>query len=479
VGVAALLATLGAAAPAPASLKQDLQRFSQCPDTNHEVAKCVYGTTTSGEFVIGNSTVPITKTVTIQAGLERGSGNFVPALDGNTLSKTPLQVPGGLVGIELLGNFTEVTATAELAGTGSLGNGVFLPLKVKLDNLVLGGGCYIGSNTEPIKLNLIYGTTNPPPPNKPIKGESVFSLKDNGAILSIAGKLVDNAFAVPGANGCTLLPLVGDLAVNLKEGLPAAAGKNTAIMGGVTEEANAPLVRAVLALPDFGRCQKAEAVAEGKKLVPHGRFSNSNCTTTNEEYVGKYEWLPGPGAKSKFTGVGKALTLETVGGTSVTCTAHSYEGEYTGAKTETVAYKLTGCKKAKTVACQSASASPGEIRTATLDGTLDFIKENEPPEVPLVGVELKPASGASLMTFECGGESISVGGSAIAPITTVDKMASSFKLKPAASAGKQSPEEFEVGPKHTLTFGSSQEQAGLTTTDTTTNEEPIEVQGIG
>src|SRR5450759_1329580 len=181
-GVAALLAALGGAPPAFAFLKQDLQRFSDCPYANPVVVKCAYSTTTSGEFVIGKSTVPINKTVTIQAGIKAG-GAFIAATDGNTLSKTALQVPGGLVGIELLGNFTEVTATAELAGQAELQTSVKLPLKVKLGNLLLGESCYVGSESEPLTLHLIYGATNPPPPNKPISGSSVFTTKDNSQIL--------------------------------------------------------------------------------------------------------------------------------------------------------------------------------------------------------------------------------------------------------------------------------------------------------
>lgn len=81
----------------------------------------MYAQTTSGEFVVGNKKVPITKPITLQGGLkvnpETGVATFVEAADGNTLSKTPQKVPGGLIGIEGLGG--EVTATAELAGLAS------------------------------------------------------------------------------------------------------------------------------------------------------------------------------------------------------------------------------------------------------------------------------------------------------------------------------------------------------------------------
>jgi len=50
--------------------------------------------------------------------------------------------------------------------------------------------------------------------------------------------LVDNAFAAPAASNCGYLLLDKILitaAVNLKEGLPAAAGKNSAVLQGDTK----------------------------------------------------------------------------------------------------------------------------------------------------------------------------------------------------------------------------------------------------
>lgn len=470
LAVASLLA-LGAASPAAASLKQDMQRFADCPYNNPAATQCVYSTTTGGEFVIGKSAVPITKTVTIQGGLT--PPQLVPAADGNTLSKTPLPVPGGLIGIELPGNFTEVTATAELAGTGSIASTVSLPLKVKLDNISLGSNCYIGSEAEPLNLNLVYGTTNPPPPNKPISGSAKVTSKDNAAIKVIEGTLVDNAFAAPGATGCTLLPLVGDLAVNVKEGLPAAAGTNTAIMSGTTEETAASLVAAVLPLPDFGRCVHATTSLEGKKTIYHGAFVNSGCTIQTPEKSGKFEWVPGPGPAKGFTGTLKPVKLETVGHRLVTCTGGSDTGEYTGTKTETLSLELSGCASAG-AACQSSGAAAGVIDSAALQGSVEFIKENEGTVKPLVGLDIVPVSGSQLAAFECGGAAQTVTGSVIVPIGTVNKMTGTITLKPKAAGGKQAPEAFEVGPSHTLSLGG--EQAGLTSTATQLGEEPIELK---
>jgi hypothetical protein len=494
--LAASLATLSAASPALGNLHQEFAPFADCPLSTPGVTTCLYATTTSGEFTLANKTVPVSKTITIQGGLV-GEGptccELVPAADGNTLSKTALPVPGGLVGIELLGNFTEVTATAELAGTvhanpnailSRKGVAVSLPLKVKLDNPLLGSGCYVASESTPLQLQLITGTTNPPPPNKPISGSGgTFHQSGENQIATITNtSLVDNSFVAPGANGCTLLPLVGDLAVDVEVGLPGAAGRNTAILNGTLSEAEAPAVAAVLPLPDVGRCEKTEGVLEGKKTVYHGRYTNASCVAESETHTGKYEWTEGPGAGKKFTGTSKALTIETVGKSKVTCSASASQGEYTGPKTQSVSLTLTGCKgvlHGKSASCQN-TASQGEITTSPLDGELEFTNETEPAK-PIVGLDLKPTPpSTSVVAFECGGEWVSLGGSVIAPISAVDKMASTFKLKAAATEGRQTPEQFEGGVKDTLTVaiaGGAQEQAGLTASDTVVNEEPLEIKG--
>ena len=61
------------------------------------------------------------------------------------------------------------------------------------------------------------------------------STSPDGAITQVTGfKLVNNSFSVPAASGCGYWPFVSLItaAVNLKEGLPAASGTNTAIFNG-------------------------------------------------------------------------------------------------------------------------------------------------------------------------------------------------------------------------------------------------------
>jgi hypothetical protein len=269
------LAVLGFAAPALA-LKPtgDFVNFGDCPLNNPSVNQCIFAQTTSGQFSIGSTEVPITKTITLQGGLifieEPRSETFVNAKDGNTLSKTPQTVPGGLLKIlapagwpEILKiifnefinkGITGLTATTELVGTPTLnrlallfgsGTALSLPVRVHLENPFLGSKCYVGSASNPVTVNLTSGTTSPPPPNKPISGSpGEIEGKDEGALVIVKkNSLVDNAFSAPVAEGCGSQILFGlftgiiDGAVDAQLGLPSAAGHNTAILNGQLENA--------------------------------------------------------------------------------------------------------------------------------------------------------------------------------------------------------------------------------------------------
>src|SRR5215218_7011932 len=277
-----LAAMLASASSASAALTGEWTKFAKCPTGNPSVELCVYANTTSGSFKMGQKTVPIVKPVVLQGGaipVEPGNVfgalNFVAASDGNTLSKTPQPVPGGLTGIvapswwpqilkdlfnETINNgFTGVTGTVELAGPASAiklslvntltakGVALGMPVKVKLDNPFLGSSCYIGSNSSPIQLNLTSGTTAPPPPNTPISGSpgELTTVEEGQIIAEKNNKLVDNAFSTPGANGCGgfLFSWLVDPFVNSIVGVPSAAGTNTAILEGSTYLGEAAKVR--------------------------------------------------------------------------------------------------------------------------------------------------------------------------------------------------------------------------------------------
>lgn len=268
------LATLGFAQGASAHTGE-WAHFNNCPSTNPLVFKCLQSVTNSGKVVLGKKTVPIVNPVTIEGGLKEAEENeaeerfaqFVAAANGQTLSKTPQPVPGGLAGLincKEISNFilrlgceatfenglTGVNATLELAKPASeisvsQNNLVFeegvalkLPVKVHLENPFLGSGCYVGSSSSPLMWNLTTGTTKPPVGTTPMHGiGGEITFLEEAQILKLTGtELVDNAWSAPHASGCggPIVELLINPIIDLQVGLPSAAGKNVAQLQKVT-----------------------------------------------------------------------------------------------------------------------------------------------------------------------------------------------------------------------------------------------------
>ncbi|HKZ13187.1 MAG TPA: hypothetical protein VJL81_05005 [Solirubrobacterales bacterium] len=239
-------------------------RFNNCPSTNPSAKKCLQAVTTSGEVVIGKKTVPVVNPVTLQGAMTanvEGFRTMIAATNGQTLTPVAQPVPGGLAGIvncKEISNFlvrlgceavfenglTGLNATLELAGSASqirvseanlaLEEGIALemPVKVHLENPLLGSTCYIGSNGSPLLWKLTTGTTSPPAGTAPIKGFSgVGEFLEEETLLQINGaKLVENNWSAPKSSGCGGfgVELILDPIIDSQVGLPAAAGKNVA-----------------------------------------------------------------------------------------------------------------------------------------------------------------------------------------------------------------------------------------------------------
>lgn len=253
--------------------------FAECPFSSSPVETCIVAKTESGEFTIGKENVPIVKPITLQGGVTgffSGTETFYGAENGNTLTKAAQKVPGGLSGLvkcNEISNFIEriacelifengltgVNATTELAAPASSiginafalatakGTALSLPLKVHLENPLLGSSCYIGSNAHPIVIEFTSGTTSPPPPNKPITGKPGENSTNEAETILInkGNELVNNSYAAGGAEGCGgIFSFLIDPIVDSKLGLPSAAGHNTAILRGTLEASPVEAVKA-------------------------------------------------------------------------------------------------------------------------------------------------------------------------------------------------------------------------------------------
>ena len=280
VAAAALMALVFAGPALATKPTGDFANFGNCPTKTTGVNYCVFAQTTSGEFKIKKTEVPITKTITLQGGIientETGAETWVNPTNGTeALSKTPQNVPGGVLKLVAPSFFPEplkkiweeliaksalgASATAELEGKITINrsdlstgapDALSLPVRVHLENEFLGSKCYVGSSSKPVIIELTTGETKPPLPNTPIKGSvGEIEFKDEFNLLVLKkNELVNNSFSAPGAEGCGSQILFGiftgliDEAVNAEIGLPSVAGNNTAIFKGTLENATASAV---------------------------------------------------------------------------------------------------------------------------------------------------------------------------------------------------------------------------------------------
>jgi hypothetical protein len=234
VGAAIMSLALLASNASATETAEGYERFAGCPspEENENITSCQLVRINSGYFNMGNKEVPIENEMQLSGGTNPFGEEFSFNSNGG-LTPVAQKVPGGVIGLTGLTWLLEffgsealtLYATTELAGTpGSpLIEPVFLPIKVHLTNPagLLGNNCYIGSDSEPIELNLHNGAVPEFEEGSP-KGV----LKFNGVVL------FDKTFSAPGANGCKLylfgfIPISINGLVNEFSGLPAESGNET------------------------------------------------------------------------------------------------------------------------------------------------------------------------------------------------------------------------------------------------------------
>jgi hypothetical protein len=230
---------------------------------------------------------------------------------------------------------------------------------------------------------------------------------------------------------------------------------------------------AFAAAPEFGRCLAKTG----------GKFSDAGCTK-EVGTGGKFEWNPGPGAKNQFKSKIKAetaATLETVGGTKITCKQETSPGEFKNAKeVGGVEAKFNECVGLGQP-CSTTGKASGEIVTHPLGGTLGVEKVGETPAKNKLALELHSESG-NVAEFSCAGIPVVVKGSVLHNVVA-NKMLLTATEKFAATKGEQKPDKFAGGPvdQHILesnTNGGPFEEAGQTITAIATYEEKIEASSV-
>jgi hypothetical protein len=265
VGVVLVCASTASAV----TLAGDWAPFTRCPvndptmlATNNPA--CLASDSPAGSIKLGNTTAT-TGDSNLQLGLPSVHGvAFDPTIAtprGGALDAASVNVPGGLLGLMCPSNVPLVTLlcnqatnnllnklTAVLKPAGNPSNFnlfaglspgkpiVTLPVKIQLQNPLLGSNCYLGSNSRPILLR----------PQTLVPGAvSAQSFDANGTpdsngvldVIRISGATQgDSSFAVPGASGCggsILAPLL-DAAIDAKDGLPSPSGSNSLTLRNAT-----------------------------------------------------------------------------------------------------------------------------------------------------------------------------------------------------------------------------------------------------
>jgi hypothetical protein len=262
--LAAVVASLALVVPASATtLAGAWAPLNRCPvddpamlaaDGTTVAALCLSSSAPSGTFTIGATTLT-TGSTDLQLGVLNKAGVYTTvAPAAGAVVGAPVEIPGGLLGLmcpsaipfvtgiclQLANNpLNKVTATIEsagaptdfnlAAGTGTGTPIMTLPVKVRLDNPFLGTNCYIGSNSAPILLKPA-NLTRPTAKVVRFNADGTANTAGQMGYLSLSGAAQgDSTFAVPKSNGCGLFGILSG-AVDLKQGLPSAAGSNSLVL---------------------------------------------------------------------------------------------------------------------------------------------------------------------------------------------------------------------------------------------------------
>lgn len=141
----------------------------------------------------------------------------------------PMAVPGGVLGFDLpFDNFfglAAVTAQVQAVATPVVLGDLFdfnidLPVRLKLDNLFLGGNCYLGTAENPVKFELRGLTDGDNASQMAVVGGPDYP---EGTLKATNVNNVATDFALPGATGCGPFGALNPI-VNWRAKTPATTG---------------------------------------------------------------------------------------------------------------------------------------------------------------------------------------------------------------------------------------------------------------
>ncbi|MFE9925057.1 hypothetical protein ACFYQA_26825 [Streptomyces sp. NPDC005774] len=279
--------SMGTATAAETTLNGEWAPFTRCPvdapamlaaDGLEKTPQCVVSTSAGGTIKLGETTVATGKT-DLQLGIVQNADGTsrVVAPSSGALVADPATVPGGLLGLMCPSDMPVITAICKTLDTSSLNRitatmesvgapyafdqtaGILtdlpivaLPVRIHLENPLLGSKCYIGTAANPVLLR-------PENRNYPEFGMSFFrsdgTLDEAGEMsrINLTGATQnDSTFAVPAATGCGLNLGLINAAVNAKTGLPSAAGHNSLTLNS-TRTSLTGLNAPGTVVPDAGR----------------------------------------------------------------------------------------------------------------------------------------------------------------------------------------------------------------------------------
>ena len=292
-------------AGAATTLNGDWAPFTRCPvddpamlavDGRMATSWCVAADSPGGSIKLGNTSAATGET-SVQFGLIGSAGTFtLVSPPGGAIVAAPVDVPGGLLGLmcpsgdpivasvcNLITDsaLNRVTASVQAAGSPSdfrfdaiiTGAPILaLPIKIQLQNPLLGSTCYIGSDADPVVLHPRvtsfagvktrgenFDANGTPDPRGPLVLGQVSGLTEG-----------DSSFAVPAASGCGLAGAL-DGAINSRAGLPSPSGNN-----------NVALNNASSSLVSFANAGVLYPNA-GKQLSDDWHLACGNCSTTTSD----------------------------------------------------------------------------------------------------------------------------------------------------------------------------------------------------